>query len=136
MTRKVWSVFAALIFLVASLAGCSGGGGGTPAPKSTPALTKAIESGRKTVVFFMNPQGGPCVSQDRILRKLHADTGGKFNIAYVKTTVPEDKQAFYDYGVRSLPSLVFLNEKGEIAHYFPPGIQPYEVLSDLIAKTE
>jgi len=118
------------------LAGCSGGADGTPAPRSTPALRQAIESGRKTVVFFMNPQGGPCMSQDQILRKLHADMGGKFNIAYVKTTVPEDKQAFYDYGVRSLPSLVLLNEKGEMAHYFPPGIQPYEVLSDLIAKTE
>ncbi|OGW32096.1 MAG: hypothetical protein A2X59_02800 [Nitrospirae bacterium GWC2_42_7] len=108
------------------------GSGSTPAPLSTPELKQAFGSGKKTVVFFINPFGRPCKEQNMILQKLHKDKGGNFNIAYVSTAKPEDQQAFYDYGIRSLPSLVLVDKSGKISRLFPPGIQSYETLTQAL----
>ncbi len=101
---------------------------GNAAPRSTPELQKTIAAGKKTVVFFQNPQGGPCRAQNEILQKLRKDRKNNFNLAYVSTMKPEDQRAFYDYGVRSLPTLVLIDTTGMIANYFPPGIQSYQAL--------
>jgi len=42
---------------------------------------------------------------------------------------PADQQAFYDYGVRNLPTMVLVDSKGKISRAFPPGIQTYEALA-------
>ncbi len=103
---------------------------GPPAPLSTPELQKVIGSGKKnTVVFFLNPEGGPCRVQNEILQQLYKDRGAKFNIAYVSATQPGNEKAFYDYGVRGLPSLVVVDKEGKVARVFPPGIQSYQVLA-------
>jgi len=96
---------------------------GSAAPLSTPELRKVILSGKKTVVFFINPEGGPCRAQKELLVKLHKDRKANFNIVYVSTMKPEDQKAFYDYGIRSLPTLVVVDSKGQIGRFFPPGIQ-------------
>lgn len=103
---------------------------GDAAPLSTQELKKTIGSGNKsTIVFFQNPQGGPCRAQKEILVKLQNDRKHNFNIANVSTMQQEDQKAFYEYGVRSLPSLVLVDGKGKINRVFPPGIQDYETLS-------
>jgi thioredoxin 1 len=99
------------------------------APKSTPELKQIISAGKKTIVFFLNPQGGPCRAQNEIVQKLQKDRKANFNIAYVSTMNPADQKAFYDYGVRNLPQLVLVDSKGKIAHFYPPGIQSYETLA-------
>jgi thioredoxin-like negative regulator of GroEL len=100
------------------------------APLSTAELKEAISSGTTTtVVFFMNPLGGPCNAQKDILLKLREARKNDFQIAYVRTDRAEDQQAFYDYGVRSLPSLVLVNKGGKIKRVFPPGIQTAETLA-------
>ncbi len=98
------------------------------APKSTPELQQLIGAGKKTVVFFQNPNGGPCKAQNEILQKLLKDRKGNFTIAYVNAMKPEDQKAFYDYGIRNLPSLVVVDGSGNISRVFPPGIQSYETL--------
>ena len=118
-------LFIALLLAIAGPAGA----GDTAAPLSTPELKKIIGAGKKTVVFFLNPQGGPCRAQNEIVQKLHKDRKANFNIAYVDAMNPEHQRAFYDYGVRNLPQLVLVDGKGKIAQYFPPGIQSYEVLA-------
>lgn len=106
------------------------GAGSVSAPLSTPDLEKIIGSNNKsTVVFFINPQGLPCKEQNEILQKLHKDRTGNFNIAYVSTTNPEDQKAFYDYGVRNLPTVVLVDKNGKIQKVFPPGIQSYRILA-------
>lgn len=109
--------------------GYESGAGSTPAPLSTPELKQAFTAGKKTIVFFLNPQGGPCKAQNEVLTKLHQDRGGKFSIAYVNAMNPADQKAFYDYGVRSLPTVVLVDSKGKISRSFPPGIQTYEALA-------
>lgn len=130
MRIKVILVSLSAILLLA-VAACSNSNS-TPAPISTPELKQAIESGKKTVVFFLNPSGGPCQEQDMILQKLLKDRGSDFNIVYVSATKPENEKAFYDYGIRSLPSLVLVDKKGKISHYFSPGIQSYETLTQAL----
>jgi thioredoxin-like negative regulator of GroEL len=99
------------------------------APLSTPEIKKAVTPGTTaTVVFFMNPYGGPCRAQNEILLKLREARKQDFAIAYVRTDREEDQQAFYDYGVRSLPSLVLVGKKGKIKRVFPPGIQSADTL--------
>jgi len=100
------------------------------APLSTPELKQTIGAGKKnTVVFFINPNGGPCRAQKDILLQLQKDRKGNFNIAYVDAMNRANQRAFYDYGVRSLPTVVIVDAKGMIAKYFPPGIQPYDILA-------
>lgn len=99
------------------------------APLSTPELQKVIGSGKKnTLVFFQNPLGGPCRAQNEVLQKLLKDRRNNFNVAYVNTMKQEDQRAFYEYGVRSLPTLVLIDKSGKVRKFFPPGIQSYETL--------
>lgn len=106
--------------------------GNTMAPLSTPELKQSIGAGKNTVVFFLNPQGGPCKAQNEILEKLHKDRKGNFTIAYVNAMKQADQKAFYDYGIRNLPSLVLVDKKGKISRLFPPGIQTYETLAQAL----
>lgn len=120
-----------LLMLLAVLALAGPALAGNPAaPLSTPELSKMIGGGKKnTIVFFLNPLGGPCAAQKRILEQLQKDRGNNFNIAFVSTMKQEDTRAFYDYGVRSLPTVVLVDRKGLVNRYFPPGIQSYETLA-------
>lgn len=123
------TVFMTLVAVLLAAWGCQSGSGGTAAPQSTPELRQSIGSGKKTVVFFLNPNGGPCQAQNEILQKLVLDRGGSFNVTYVSAMQPENQKAFYDYGVRSLPTLVLVDGSGKISRTFPPGIQTYETLA-------
>lgn len=106
------------------------------APLSTPELKQVISAGKKnTIVFFLNPMGGPCRSQNGILQQLQKDKGSSFNIVYVSSLEQQNQQAFYDYGVRNLPSMVIVNKQGKITTVFPPGIQSYETLAAALEKT-
>ena len=104
--------------------------GDVAAPLSTPELRQAIGAGKKTtVVFFLNPYGGPCKAQNEILQRLLKDRKHNFAVAYVSALEQQNRQAFYDYGIRGLPSLVLVDRNGRISRVFPPGIQSYETLA-------
>ena len=45
-----------------------------------------------------------------------------------------DRQAFYDYGVRSLPSLVLVDKAGNINKVFAPGIQDIQTITIALNK--
>ncbi len=115
-----------MTMLLAAVAGAAD----VKAPLSTPELKQTIGAGKKpTVVFFLNPNGGPCKAQNEILQKLQKDRKSNFNIADVSALQQENQKAFYDYGVRSLPSLVLVDKDGKVSRVFPPGIQSYEALA-------
>lgn len=125
--------------LIASLAliGCDAKTSTPTAPLSTATLQQTIGAGGKpTLVFFLNPQGGPCQTQNGILEKLHQERGGNFNVAYVNALKPEDQQAFYDYGIRNLPSMVLVDSAGKIARVFAPGIQSAEIVTAALNTTK
>ncbi len=103
--------------------------GSPSAPLSTPEIKKSISSGKKTIIFFLNPNGGPCRAQNEVLTTLLKDRKNGFNIAYVSAMQQENQRAFYDYGVRGLPTLVLVDGSGKINRVFPPGIQSYDALA-------
>jgi len=126
MNRFITAIMAATLIATASLSLAAN----RPAPLSTPELKKNIAAnGKPTLVFFQNPFGGPCKAQKAVLDKLTEKRNGGFNIASVNATNQDDQKAFYDYGVRSLPSLVLVDGSGNISKVFPPGIQSFETLS-------
>lgn len=125
MKKRILLAVSVAIFAVSSIAFAA-----ATAPLSTPELKQTIGANSKaTLVFFQNPYGGPCKAQRGILDKLHQDRKGNFNIASVNAMNQNDQKAFYDYGVRSLPSLVLVDKYGKIARVFPPGIQNQETLA-------
>jgi thioredoxin-like negative regulator of GroEL len=126
MKRFIAAITASTIIATATL----GIAANPAAPLSTPELKNSISKGGKpTLVFFQNPYGGPCKAQKGVLDKLTENRKGNFNIASVNAMNQDDQKAFYDYGVRSLPSLVLVDKKGTINKVFPPGIQSIETLS-------
>ena len=129
---KIKATLIALVVVFIMSLGYHANAGEVQAPLSTPELKQALGLGKKTVVFFINPMGKPCQAQKEILLKLHQDRAKKFNIAYVDATKPENQKAFYDYGIRGLPSLVLVDSSGKIAKVFSPGIQSYETLSQAL----
>ena len=104
----------------------------TKAPLSTPALSQSIGKGKPVLVFFQNPNGGPCKAQQQVLDKLTEKRKGTFTIAPVNAMEQNDQKAFYDYGVRSLPSLVLVDKAGAISKVFPPGIQSIETITSAL----
>ncbi|OFZ18818.1 MAG: hypothetical protein A2X94_00950 [Bdellovibrionales bacterium GWB1_55_8] len=107
------------------------------APLNTPELKQVVGKDKKnTIIFFQNPLGRPCIEQKAILDKLHAEKKSSFNIAHVSTMKPEDRQAFYDYGVRSLPMLVLVNKNGKISRVFSPGIQSASTIAGALSGAE
>jgi thioredoxin-like negative regulator of GroEL len=125
MRQRIIAIFTATLIASATIAMAA-----SSAPLSTPALKQTIGANSKpTLVFFQNPYGGPCKAQKRELDKLTEKRKGAFNIASVNAMDQNDQQAFYDYGVRSLPSLVLVDKAGSISKVFPPGIQNVETIS-------
>jgi len=124
MIRRTFTVITTLLLSASSLTWAA-----STAPLSTPALKATIASnGKPTLVFFLNPMGAPCQEQKVELDKLVAQQNGKFNLANVSVMDQGARQAFYDYGVRSLPSLVLVDKVGNISKVFAPGIQSIETI--------
>ena len=124
MKQRIIALLAAALLAAASLASAA-----PKAPLSTPVLSQAIGKGKPTLVFFQNPNGGPCKAQQQVLDKLTEKRKGTFIVAPVNAMEQNDQKAFYDYGVRSLPSLVLVDKAGSISKVFPPGIQSIETIS-------
>ena len=125
MKRRITAFITATLIATATLAAAN-----PTAPLSTPTLKKTIASnGKPTLVFFENPNGGPCRMQRAMLDLLVEKRKGTFNIASVSTLNQADQKGFYDYGVRSLPTLVLVDKVGKISRVFSPGIQSLEVIS-------
>ncbi|MFN7988405.1 MAG: hypothetical protein U0529_13100 [Thermoanaerobaculia bacterium] len=99
----------------------------TAAPPAT-AKPTTPSAPRPTLVFFMNPAGSPCQTQDGILKESRAQWEPLAALRYVRTDVPADREVFYQYGVRSLPNLILVGADGREIHRYSPGIQSAEAI--------
>lgn len=127
--KNIVSIILATVLLLTTGAAMAG----VSAPLSTPELKKTVGvNGKATIVFFQNPNGGPCKAQKVVLDKLQQGRKNGFNIVGVNAMNQNDQKAFYDYGVRSLPSLILVDKNGKISRVFPPGIQSLETLASAL----
>jgi thioredoxin 1 len=122
-----------LLFLILLMAavGCSEGQK-APSLVTPPAASKAVQSTGHHLVFFLDPQGGPCIMQDQILSGMAEDFRGKVTIKYVSTRVPDDRQLFSVYGVRALPTLLLADAAGREIRRLAPGVKSAAEIRSLI----
>lgn len=116
----------------------------TPVPKAeapqkaAPAATASASAEQPAsmadhfLVFFLDPNGGPCRMQASILKGMEDELQGKVNLRYVQTTVKDDLQYFYAYGIRGLPSLVLTDASGKELKRLAPGVNPVENVRGLL----
>ncbi len=103
-----------------------------PAPTAAPTATSAP---KPVLVFFMNPAGRPCQMQDQLLTESRAQWEALATLRYARTDLPSDRETFYRYGVRALPTLVLVDPQGKELKRFPPGIQqPATILDGIRAS--
>jgi len=102
-----------------------------PAKEAKTATANPTNS-KPLLVLFINPNGGPCIMQGNILAKMADELEGKVTIRPVKTTVPDDMQLFYAYGIRGLPLLILTDSEGNEIKRLPPGVQPAETIRTLL----
>ena len=102
---------------------------------AVPAKVEAKAAPKPTLIFFMNPAGRPCQTQDEILKESRAKWESLATLRYVRTDVSADRDVFYQYGIRSLPNLLLVGPDGKEIHRYSPGIQPAEaILSGIPTK--
>ena len=99
---------------------------------ASPAVSQATADADHFLVFFLDPNGAPCRMQNSILEGMADELKGKVNLRYVQTTVPDDRQYFYSYGIRGLPSLILADASGKELKRLPPGVNPEERVRDLL----
>ena len=111
------------ILLAAALilfAACSGD---KPAAEAPQVAAATASHAQYNLLFFMDPNGGPCRTQSSILSQMSEELRGKVNIRYVQTTNKNDTQLFYQFGIRALPTLLFTDGSGKELKRLPPGIR-------------
>lgn len=125
---------ATLAALLAAASACSGDApvarAAGPAAPTLPAAHAA--SALPRLLFFMNPNGAPCQTQDRVLRDMGSELSGRAEVVYVRTTEPADLAEFRRYGIRALPTLVLADSTGREIRRATPGIQPPEQIRRLV----
>lgn len=96
-----------------------------PSQSDTPvaAQAKSQQTASHKLVFFLDPNGGPCIMQVNILDDMAPELQGKVDIQYVQTTVPTDRAYFYQYGIRALPTLLLADVNGKEIKRLPPGVK-------------
>ena len=101
-----------------------------PAAPTAPAATRQLASHK--IVFFLNPNGGPCRLQVSILNDMAAELRGIVDIQYVQTIVPSDRDIFSQYGIRALPTLLLADASGKEIKRMPPGVKQADDIRRLI----
>lgn len=84
------------------------------------------------LVFFIDPNGGPCQMQENILGQMSTELDGKVLIRPVKTTVQADMDIFYAYGIRALPTILLADSSGKEIKRLPPGVHAAETIRNLL----
>lgn len=93
-----------------------------------------ISTAKRKLLFFINPNGYPCQLQERILSENAAEIQAYADVECVYTTVTEDREKFYKYGIRALPILVLLDKEGNVLKRLSPGIKKIGEIMECIRK--
>ncbi len=132
-------LFSALLFLITACSsdeqpGKPSSSVATETQSSTSAATPAgtRELAAFKMVFFLDPNGGPCRLQVSILNDMANELQGKVDIQYVQTTVPGDRDIFYHYGIRALPTLLLADASGKEIKRMAPGVKQADDIRRLI----
>ena len=104
----------------------------TQATASAAAMPEAAGHTTHYLVFFLDPNGGPCRMQNSILTSMAEELKGRVSIRYVQTTEAADKNLFYKYGIRALPTLLLADATGNEIRRMTPGVKSAADVRSLI----
>jgi len=121
MFKKLFSVFLLLFVL-----GCSEG------DKVPAGAAVSSPTGGPQLLFFLDPNGGPCMMQGRILASMEEELRGRAAVREIRTTIPEDRPLFGQFGIRGLPSLILVDAGGKEIRRLPPGVKTAEEIRFLL----
>lgn len=126
-----------ILIVIILLFGCSQEQPVQPMTGSAPATETKTNSSQPDgtehlLVFFIDPDGGPCRMQGEILATMSAELKGKVLVRPVQTTVKEDIDIFYAYGIRALPTILLADPSGRELKRLPPGVHPAETIRNLL----
>ncbi len=119
MFKKVFLVLLSLFVM-----GCSEG-------DKVPATVSNDGAGPQ-LLFFLDPNGGPCMMQGRILASMEEELRDLAVVREIRTTVPEDRPLFGQFGIRGLPSLILVDAGGKEIRRLPPGVKSAEEIRFLL----
>ena len=109
-----------------------------PGAAESQAITSSSKSAETSderslnLVFFLDPNGGPCIMQNNILLGMADELKGKVKVRYVQTTISSDRSLFSHYGIRALPTLVLADSSGKEIRRMPPGVKKADAIRALI----
>ncbi len=83
----------------------------------------AAESPNHKLLVFVNPNGGPCILQNKIIADMTDELRGKVVVQHIQTTVPSDLNIFHHYGIRALPTLLLADANGKEVKRMAPGVK-------------
>ena len=69
-----------------------------------------------------------------VLNEISKDIEKRFYIRFVETTNADDRDIFYDYTIRMLPTIIILGSKNNIIKRFSPGIQSKDIILNAIQE--
>jgi len=128
-------LFVTLLFLVLACSQETPVAQSSSQPASVNSASVPVETpveAEHLLVFFLDPNGGPCRMQNKILEDMAEEFQGKVGLRYVMTTVKDDLQYFYAYGVRGLPSLILTDKSGKEVKRLPPGVNQADSIRELL----
>ncbi|MFK5927066.1 MAG: thioredoxin domain-containing protein [Desulfuromusa sp.] len=128
-----------LLILVVLLFGCSQDQPTQVTAQPTPAtniksVQNSPEVAENLLVFFINPDGGPCRMQADILNQMSEEFAGKVLVRPVKTTIKADMDIFYAYGIRALPTILLADSSGKEITRLPPGVHAADTIRGLLKQ--
>jgi thioredoxin-related protein len=125
MNKLLTALLAVSILFLAVHGKALAANGDTAAGKAVSKAPYASTQKQQTLLFFINPYGRPCQTQDAILKGMAKQLAAyNAKVKYIKTTEMESAQPYFrKYGVRALPMIIVLDENGAVKKRFPPGIQ-------------
>lgn len=132
--RAIMVRFTILFLILSVVVGCSSRSEENSYPKGNQAVGENISTAKSKLLFFINPNGYPCQMQEKILSENAAEIEAYADVEYVSTTVPEDREKFYEYGIRALPILILVDKEGKVIKRFSPGIIDINEIMQYIKK--
>ena len=72
--------------------------------------------------------------QGDILNQMSAELDGKVLVRPVQTTVPTDRDIFYAYGIRALPTILLADSAGKEIKRLSPGVHSAETIRGLLTQ--
>ena len=123
--KKIFIGIAVIIFAIFLIGSFANSGSG-----SSSSASAKTEKGTE-IVFFWLPSGAPCQEQDKILKSIESKKPEikvtRLDVNQASTSTMANK-----YGVRTVPTIVILDENGATVKQFTPGVQTEATLNNYL----